>query len=1183
MKRILLPFLILLGGFQLATAQVITFEPSASGTGFLPSNNSSGGISFVIQNTNPFPAVMNSLTYWNNAAATRDYTLWYSSTSISGLATWPLTVAGGWNPIASVTGVAMGASVQTTVFPLLAFTIPANTTYRFYLTSSNVQYTGLGAPPAVTGVNPLTFTNTGVNFLVAEAQIAGQNVGWGGGNFSPRAFLGSVTLTLLSSPCTGTPNAGTATALPINPCPGTNITLSLTGSTAASGLAYQWQRNTPPSMAWVTIPGATTNPYLYMPPPGSTTFYRCIVVCTFTGLNDTTPVTSPAVVVQNWTPTSPCYCNGLVTGTTASDIGQFTLGTFVNPVTTPTPQTSNPASNGTVTNFMSLTPVPNFVQGLTYPVHVHQITSAATLATNWAKVWIDYNHNASFTDAGEEVFSSSSDASNTFSPTGTLTIPPTSLPGNTHMRVKLQTAGSATITTPCNNITTGEVEDYLINISPAGPFDPNISAISAPIANNCTGPNETLSATVCNYGSSPINMLIHPVYITYTVIGPSGTSVYLDTINSGTLPAFGASCATSTVSPVNMFMGGNYSINALVTCPTLPPLSVVNPSNDSLATPILIFNYRPTASAPYELCQFSAIPFGQGLGVSGCSAPLQDSVTINFTIGVCNDNVGSTGNGTTTGLPANCADQFACNFGSAILPLLPPGAAFVQPGILKVTNLKENILVPATVNTEMRLNLFKTNPVGANLLSPGGTVATIAPGGTATNWTYQRNISTGNLSNIFSSIPAGGTLSLGYWESFQDNISMSDIDINATAPSEATLTIYYQYVPPAFAWYDVPTGGSSLYSLSPFNPLMYTNAVVNNSNTPGTYTFYAACLGLPTCRVPVEMVINPTPASFQDTLTSCEYLVGANNAIFDLTTLNSSVSGFNLAASVEYFGDQSLLLPVLTPSTDTSSTNFIYSKVFYPVTGCYSSDTVLLDVQSIPQFTQSIYTGFACAPNAIDISSLISVFSPNAIDSFYYSDQAYTIPHPNPHAIFVVDTVYMIVKTDNPVGCADTSVAYIDIIPASNNIANQNAGNFSDCGSVGCGTILLGNGNTETLYTTTDCRRIATVTDDVTDLISLGNVSICEDIDCSVQFHNGQPYVNRHYEITPTTNGKATVCLYYLEQDFQDYDAAAFPSWPSINATSNLAITQVDNGTQEVHFQRPLQFQIHRSPRRMMH
>jgi hypothetical protein len=381
------------------------------------------------------------------------------------------------------------------------------------------------------------------------------------------------------------------------------------------------------------------------------------------------------------------------------------------------------------------------------------------------------------------------------------------------------------------------------------------------------------------------------------------------------------------------------------------------------------------------------------------------------------------------------------------------------------------------------------------------------------------------------------------------------------------LKIYYQYVPPAFAWYDVPTGGSSLYSLSPFNPLAYTNAVVNNSNVPGNYTFYAACLGLTNCRVPVKLKINPTPAACQDTILYCEYAIGANNAIFNLCTADTlQTSCNNLAASVKYFGDQALLSPL--PCIDTSSTNIIYSKVTYDSSGCYSSDTVFLQVSTIPQFTQPIYTGFACAPSSIDISSLIGLFAFTPIDTFYYSNTtpSYTVSYSgNPHAISNVDTLYMIAKTSDGAGCADSAVAYINVLAATNNIVNQSAGNYSISGTVPCGNITLTNGSSQTLYTTSDCRRIATVTDNPIDFINLGSTSICEEIDGVPGFWNTQPYVNRHYEITPTNNGKATVCLYFLDDDFQTYNSAAFPAWPSMIAdmtdpNMNLCITQIHNG-----------------------
>ncbi|MBK7149286.1 MAG: hypothetical protein IPH78_10815 [Bacteroidetes bacterium] len=58
-------------------------------------------------------------------------------------------------------------------------------------------------------------------------------------------------------------------------------------------------------------------------------------------------------------------------------------------------------------------------------------------------------------------------------------------------------------------------------------------------------------------------------------------------------------------------------------------------------------------------------------------------------------------------------------------------------------------------------------------------------------------------------------------------------------------------------WYDAASGGSSIGSASPFNPVGST--LLPNTNTPGTYTFYAACSSAPDCRVAVDFVVNPSP------------------------------------------------------------------------------------------------------------------------------------------------------------------------------------------------------------------------------------------------------------------------------------------------------------------------------------
>ncbi|MEN9340295.1 MAG: hypothetical protein RIQ62_1607, partial [Bacteroidota bacterium] len=808
-----------------------------------------------------------------------------------------------------------------------------------------------------------------------------------------------------ATPCTGTPVAGTASALPANPCPGVSILLSTTGTSLAGGLAYQWQRaNSPtaPAGAWVNI--GITNPMTYLPPPGTTTFYRCIVTCTFTGLTSTSTV-SGAVVVQPWSPTGSCWCvPTYANGGGGDNIINVSLGTLNNNTTAagnPSPfwVDYTPQQVGATPAL----PTPNLYAGIPATLTISYGTDPA----QYGAVWIDYNHSGSF-DTSEYV-SPGTNAGAGGIHTITLTPPGTSLPGVTRMRIRGGDDAQMNNNQPCGptNSTWGETEDYLVNIIPAGPYDPALTNLTAPVGNLCPDSNQTLSATVCNYGSNTINLALNPVTVVYHVNGPSGLVNYTQVLNTGTLGSFGTGCQTSTVSPVNMFAGGNYLINATVSCPSL---SNSFASNDSLTNAISITNYRPTAGPIYQLCQFSPIPFGQGLTVGGCSAPISDSIEITFNLTTCIDNVGAVSAGTGLGPGnANCNNEFAGNFGNAVIPALPTGAFFTQNAKLTITNLSSGY------PTECRFNLYTGAPIGAGLLAgcqsgyPGPTGNQVLAGqsiGPGTGFTNYRQITTAQLGAIFNPSLTGSTLNIGYWESYNDLVTTSDIGVNAGGPTTAKLKVYYQYVPPSYSWYDVPTGGSSLYSQSPFNPFSYPNVVVNNSNNTGTYTFFAACSGLTSCRVPVKMNINPTPSACQDTLASCEYAVGANNAIFILDTTHSAsnqVSCGNLAASVEYFGDQTLLSPIINVNNDTSSTNFIYSKVFYPSTGCYSSDSVYLDVHSIPQFSLPIYIGNACAPNAIDISSLINVFPTTNVDTLFFDDANHTIPYSgNVHAINTV-------------------------------------------------------------------------------------------------------------------------------------------------------------------------------------
>jgi gliding motility-associated-like protein len=99
--------------------------------------------------------------------------------------------------------------------------------------------------------------------------------------------------------CTGTPTAGTATASSSTVCMNGQVTISLSGTTIASGIKYQWQKSTD-NTTWTNSPNDTTNRLVTT--QTATSYYRCNVTC----VTSNTTVTTNAVTV-----TSPLAVSGV--------------------------------------------------------------------------------------------------------------------------------------------------------------------------------------------------------------------------------------------------------------------------------------------------------------------------------------------------------------------------------------------------------------------------------------------------------------------------------------------------------------------------------------------------------------------------------------------------------------------------------------------------------------------------------------------------------------------------------------------------------------------------------------------------------------------------------------------------------------------------------------------------------
>lgn len=101
------------------------------------------------------------------------------------------------------------------------------------------------------------------------------------------------TLEVIELPCTGTPNAGTASISSTSGCSSTPHTVSATGLTVATGLVFQWQ-SSPDNSTWTDIPHANSTSYNNM--TDATTYYRLVTTCTYSGQSNQTNVVSYTVI-----------------------------------------------------------------------------------------------------------------------------------------------------------------------------------------------------------------------------------------------------------------------------------------------------------------------------------------------------------------------------------------------------------------------------------------------------------------------------------------------------------------------------------------------------------------------------------------------------------------------------------------------------------------------------------------------------------------------------------------------------------------------------------------------------------------------------------------------------------------------------------------------------------------------
>lgn len=234
---------------------------------------------------------------------------------------------------------------------------------------------------------------------------------------------------------------------PIPPVADFSASTTLAG-TGQNVYFFDESLNTPTSWSWTFTGGTPStstaqNPTVVYNTPGVYT-----VSLTVTNLYGSDTKTIINYITVEETPITYCSSNG--TNYSYEWISNVLIGAF-----------SNSSGASGYTDFTGQTV--SMEAGQSVSVNLTPGFSGTSYAEFW-KIWIDYNQNGDFTDAGEEVFS----GSGTSAVSGSFTVNAAAT-GTTRMRVSMKWNS---VPSPCETFSYGEVEDYTVSFTTQNPIAP---------------------------------------------------------------------------------------------------------------------------------------------------------------------------------------------------------------------------------------------------------------------------------------------------------------------------------------------------------------------------------------------------------------------------------------------------------------------------------------------------------------------------------------------------------------------------------------------------------------------------------------------------------------------------------------------------------------------------------------
>ena len=592
----------------------------------------------------------------------------------------------------------------------------------------------------------------------------------------------------------------------------------------------------------------------------------------------------------------------------------------------------------------------------------------------------------------------------------------------------LQTSASSTYTSPVSATTTFYVaeQDALTGcVSSTTPVTVSVSAadnILAAVNNNTICIGASIDLSVANSSATPVQNYAYtwtnadagsglvtqngatvtvtpsiPGTYTYEVSGVDGSCNALSSVvvtvdpYSAVLSAVNISCNGAndgSFSLVSEACGtaGSYSVDGGVFGPIPTNLTpgnhtVIVKNADGFETAAIVINLTEPAAIPVALgLNNTSICQGDASGTLTLPTTTSLSLTATFDLAAQPAVIG------TTAIPATIAATPNL-IATATLPALPAGA------VVTGATFTMNGLTPFGGSWASDVYFGFNGAYSSDYLN-----GTAAPN-SVTAFNYTRPF-TGTYN------PAGGTVELHYYDRYDDNIG--DECTFPTGTAVGTLTITYTYLNATDAnWYDAATGGTLQGSGTPFD--FVGTPLLPNTNTPGTYTFYAEgtdgnCVSA--TRTPVTVTINATSSS-TTAATECDTYTWTNGTTY-------TASGTYTQTLVNALGCDSvatLNLTIINGSTSTTTvtecgsytwtdgntytSSGSYTQVLQNAAGCDSTATLVLTINAIPVATAtdngdasitasagSSYEWIDCATNITITGATAQTFTATANGSY---------------------------------------------------------------------------------------------------------------------------------------------------------------------------------------------------------